>query len=255
MNNIQKIKQSEAKIYNQGYRSSDIMLDKQVMQMILNDCNNWLDDKINQYDPGSHALVVGCGEGKDAFDLASRGFKVTAVDISETRIENAKQKAAKNGIQSCEFHTGDAEDLSIFADSTFDLILCRAILHHLPNFSAVIAQYPRILKHGGAVVVQEPGLLNPFAFIRRKFFPTGVHTPDEHPFVPYRFIELFGSGYSKVDSRLFCISNLLAPICAKLAGQKVGKSVALPLNMLDRTLTKVPWLRETAWIISVHAVK
>ncbi len=38
-----------------------------------------------------HALVVGCGLGHDAEDLAERGYQVTAFDLAPTAIEWAKQ--------------------------------------------------------------------------------------------------------------------------------------------------------------------
>lgn len=41
---------------------------------------------------GKRALVVGCGLGDDAIELAERGFKVTAFDLSETAIQWTKKR-------------------------------------------------------------------------------------------------------------------------------------------------------------------
>lgn len=45
------------------------------------------------------ALEVGCGTGTNAVWLAGRGFTVTAVDVSKTAIERAKEKAAESGVE------------------------------------------------------------------------------------------------------------------------------------------------------------
>ncbi|MET9831169.1 class I SAM-dependent methyltransferase [Streptomyces sp. NPDC006385] len=47
--------------------------------------------------PGT-ALDLGCGEGADAVWLASRGWRVTGVDISRTALERAALHAAEAGV-------------------------------------------------------------------------------------------------------------------------------------------------------------
>jgi SAM-dependent methyltransferase len=47
--------------------------------------------------PGS-ALDLGCGEGADAVWLAGRGWKVTAVDVSDVALERAAGHAAEAGV-------------------------------------------------------------------------------------------------------------------------------------------------------------
>ena len=41
------------------------------------------------------ALVIGCGLGDDAEQLAARGFETTAFDISETAIRTARKRFPK----------------------------------------------------------------------------------------------------------------------------------------------------------------
>ena len=47
-------------------------------------------------DAGSHLLDVPCGNGRLSRELASRGYRVTGVDISEEFIEEARAIAASN---------------------------------------------------------------------------------------------------------------------------------------------------------------
>ena len=48
------------------------------------------------------ALDIGCGTGSDAVWLAGQGFSVTGIDVSETAIERARERAADSGVE-CEF--------------------------------------------------------------------------------------------------------------------------------------------------------
>ena len=47
--------------------------------------------------PGT-AIDVGCGEGADAVWLASRGWQVTGVDVSEVALKRAREHAAEAGV-------------------------------------------------------------------------------------------------------------------------------------------------------------
>lgn len=42
------------------------------------------------------------------------------------------------------------------ADATFDLITCLGVLHHIPNVSFMVAEFFRVLKNGGHLLLREP---------------------------------------------------------------------------------------------------
>jgi SAM-dependent methyltransferase len=52
---------------------------------------DWLDDPVAS-PPGPRALVVGCGLGEDAVELARRGFEVTAIDVAPSAIRWAQRR-------------------------------------------------------------------------------------------------------------------------------------------------------------------
>lgn len=78
--------------------------------------------------PG-RALDVGCGEGADALWLASRGWDVTALDVSSVALARAAGQAAQRSVEVNWLHSGLVE-----AD--------------LPagGFDLVSAQYPALLR-------------------------------------------------------------------------------------------------------------
>ncbi|MFQ5426524.1 MAG: class I SAM-dependent methyltransferase [Gaiellales bacterium] len=49
--------------------------------------------------PAGRCLDLACGEGRSAIWLAQRGWRVTAVDFSDTGLERARLRAAHHGVE------------------------------------------------------------------------------------------------------------------------------------------------------------
>ena len=89
----------------------------------------WLD----QHDldgRGRKALVVGCGLGDDAEELARRGFEATAFDISETAIEWCRKRFPQSSV---EYVHADLLDLPVAWQGAFDFVLESYTLHAIPS--------------------------------------------------------------------------------------------------------------------------
>jgi len=70
------------------------------------------------------AFDGGAGTGRFSILLARRGVKVTHFDISRPMIDKAKELAGKQGVLgNMEFVEGSLEDLSMFSDKQFDLVM------------------------------------------------------------------------------------------------------------------------------------
>ena len=96
-----------------------------------------------------YVLDIGCGTGTDAIYLASKGFNVTAIDISHEAIKIAGGRAGKKDV-SVNFITGDFLKVE-FDNGSFDFINDRGCFHHMnplhrEDFATKVS---RVLKNQG----------------------------------------------------------------------------------------------------------
>lgn len=122
--------------------------------------------------PPGRALDLGCGEGGDAVWLAENGWRVTAVDISQTALDRARTEADARGVG--ERITFERHDLSdTFPSGSFDLVSAQ-FLH-----STVRLERPQILRNaaravnpGGRLIIVDHGGVPPWS----------TRVPHDHPF-------------------------------------------------------------------------
>ncbi|MFF4542074.1 class I SAM-dependent methyltransferase [Streptomyces aureus] len=100
--------------------------------------------------PG-RALDLGCGAGRNALYLASRGFQVDAVDLSPVAITWGKDRAQESGLD-VRFLCGDAFTLpAAELSGPYDLVVDSGCFHHLPPHrrTSYLGLLDRVLAPGG----------------------------------------------------------------------------------------------------------
>lgn len=98
----------------------------------------------------SHALDLACGTGDIALELAVRGARVTALDITHRMVQIAQRRAA-GARQPVAFVTGDMSALP-FPDSCFDVVSTGYGLRNVPALPQALAEIARVLRRGGVLV-------------------------------------------------------------------------------------------------------
>jgi SAM-dependent methyltransferase len=84
-------------------------------------------------------LEIGCGTGNYTRILLERGYKITAVDISENMLKMAKEKCA------CKFIKGDIRDISI--NDKFDACIAMfAVMDYVTENSDLVKVFSNIYK-------------------------------------------------------------------------------------------------------------
>lgn len=69
-------------------------------------------------------LDVGAATGAFSIPLAEMGYNVTHLDITESMLNKAEEKAKSKNIENIKFICADGGDLARFKDSEFDLVIC-----------------------------------------------------------------------------------------------------------------------------------
>lgn len=100
---------------------------------------------------GKQILEVGCGGGQNSIALAKWGATCTGLDPSSAQLDHARHLAHEEGV-SIRFVNGVAEDLSAFAERTFDLVLSSFAFDYVTDLPRTYREVRRVLRPGGLFV-------------------------------------------------------------------------------------------------------
>lgn len=96
-------------------------------------------------------LEVAPGPGFLSIELAKRGLRVRAVDISKTFVEIARKNAEHDGVK-VDFCLGNAADLPVDTASV-DYVVCRAAFKNFTQPVKAMAEMLRVLRPGGTAML------------------------------------------------------------------------------------------------------
>jgi len=90
-------------------------------QGTIGECN-FIETEIN-HNKLLKILDVGCGTGRHAIELTTRGYSVTGIDLSETQLKRAKDKSESKNLK-IDFQQQDARNLSFNNEFDIAIMLC-----------------------------------------------------------------------------------------------------------------------------------
>ncbi|MFB9445911.1 class I SAM-dependent methyltransferase [Dactylosporangium vinaceum] len=99
--------------------------------------------------PPGVALDAACGTGRYTAYLAQQGHRVIGVDSSPDMLAHARTRAP-----STELRQGDLCELPL-PDDHVDIVVCALALTHLPDVGPAIAEFARVLRPGGHLVITD----------------------------------------------------------------------------------------------------
>lgn len=98
------------------------------------------------------ALDVGCGTGNLTAHLIAAGATVTAADLADSFLRIAQERFGDSGRLDGVLRLNGA-DLRPAADGAFDLVATYSVLHHVPDYAALVREMARVAAPGGVVMI------------------------------------------------------------------------------------------------------
>jgi 2-polyprenyl-3-methyl-5-hydroxy-6-metoxy-1,4-benzoquinol methylase len=80
-------------------------------------------EKEIEFDKSLKILDVGCGTGRHSIELTKRGYSVTGIDLSESQLNRAREKAKRENL-AIDFQCQDARDLPFHNEFDVAIMLC-----------------------------------------------------------------------------------------------------------------------------------
>ena len=138
----------------------------------------------------SRVLEVGCGGGYGAQLMASRGFRVTAVDPSMQAVRYSATR-----YPTVRFAAASGTTLP-FAEGAFDAVVSMQVIEHIDDARAYLRELRRIVRPGGQIVLTTPNRA-------LRLFPL------QRPWNPYHVREYSRRSLSAELSTVFADAQIL----------------------------------------------
>ena len=142
------------------------------------DGRGWLPDSV----AGLNVLCLASGGGWQSILYAAAGANVTVVDLSESMLRLDTREARRRRFQVQTVHTS-MDDLSMFADESFDIVHQPVSTCYVPDLKPVYAGISRVLRSHGLYISQhkQPVSLQISHRNERQQFVIGVEYYHEGP--------------------------------------------------------------------------
>jgi ubiquinone/menaquinone biosynthesis C-methylase UbiE len=211
--------------------------------------NIWNQELVSLISNSGRILDNGCGIGHLSQFLPEK-------DLVGFDISGGMLKKAKNRMQY--LIRGDSQLLP-FKDEIFDVIVCRSLLHHLPDPTAGIHEMERVLKSNGEIIFAEP-IESLLSSLPRHLVARSDHFSEVHKdFRREEFIELVEEKFFITEVRHF--GYIAYPLIGfpdivdPLRIIPFKKGISSFLISIDRIIAKMPIVQHQSWGIMVKAIK
>lgn len=115
------------------------------------------------FDKAKVILDIGCGTGRHAIELAKRGYRVTGIDLSQSQLRKARDKAKHEQVK-VDFIQKDARDISFRNSFDVVIMLCEGAFSLMETDEMnyrILQNAERSLKKGGKLIFTTLSVLYP----------------------------------------------------------------------------------------------
>ncbi len=132
---------------------------------------DFIEQEINR-DKSLKILDIGCGTGRHAIELTKRGYNVTGIDLSESQLKRAREKAKEQGVK-IDFEKQDARNLPFKGAFDLAIMLCEGGFSLMEtdemNF-AILKSATQALKDNGTFIITALNGLFPLFHSVKEFY-------------------------------------------------------------------------------------
>lgn len=135
---------------------------------------------------GGQVLEIGCGRGVGVEIIFERfgASEVDAFDFDPVMVEEARRRLARHPEKRLRLSVGDASAIPA-PDASFDSVFDFGVIHHVPDWRAVVSEVRRVLRPGGRFFFEE---VTSHALARWTYRTLFEH-PDEDRFSGEEFVD------------------------------------------------------------------
>ncbi|KUG21646.1 methyltransferase type 11 [hydrocarbon metagenome] len=129
------------------------------VQGTIGECD-FIEQEIN-FNKSLKILDIGCGTGRHAIELSKRGYKITGVDLSDSQLSRAREKAEKQEVR-IDFLKYDARNLPFLNEYDLVIMICEGAFPLMEtdemNFDILKGATQALKKHGKIIFTTLNGL-------------------------------------------------------------------------------------------------
>jgi len=221
--------------------------------------NDYWNEEIISFLPNNNSTKIldcGCGTGILLKDLDKLYESNYGLDISYEMLRNAR-----NWVSESDLIVGDIETLP-FSEGSFDAVVCRGSLHHVPLPQKALDEIYKSLKKNGSLVLSEPCIDSIIIrFIRKILYKKSPRFGESHK--AFRSIDLeemlINSGFMIEKTKRF--GYLAYPLSGfpdfipVLKFVPFNKLLTKILVLLDIFLSRLPIIKKHNWHFIILAKK
>ena len=187
---------------------------------------------INKYlKSGDKILDIGAGAGEYSLHFAKQGYDVSALELSSSNIEAFEKKI--DDTMNLKLKQGNAIDLSLYKNDSFDIVLLFGPLYHLHNEidrQKCISEAKRVCKQSGTIffafISNDMVILTEFSNYNQKYF-------DENNYDEHFKIEDFPFVFFTVDEARQMLVNGNINLLNEVASDGVSELLQNQINSMS----------------------
>ena len=112
--------------------------------------------------PSGSVLEVGCGLGH-LLGWLTGSYQLFGADINAWALAQSRRNVPQGN-----FVLLSAEDLGAFQDKSFQIVIAKHVVEHLPDPERAIAEMSRVLAPGGLLLLATPNLDSPMRSVKKE---------------------------------------------------------------------------------------